>query len=243
MSMLLNLVENSKSYLDNKSITYLKEKISQYYEVLEEFLIEQKRTLNLPSDLLEFWVAKALNGKVVGKGNTAIDVVATIDDRKIGIDVKCMICQKPEKLGNTNETSLLQNFKSCGKNLDQLFASRDFKNIEIQWKDCLYKKLTNCQKKFKLDEILHFYFISTREKVYIYIFKLDLDISTYNSISIIQPRTKKHNVSLHFKNIIDDNFGSVKLYKSKKRLELRLKIKKLNGLEFELVQTKIENKN
>ena len=41
MSMLVNLVENWKSYLDNESITYLKEKLSKYYEVMEEFLIEQ----------------------------------------------------------------------------------------------------------------------------------------------------------------------------------------------------------
>ena len=61
-------------------------------------------------------------------------------------------------------------------------------------------------------------FISTNVNVYMSVFKINLECI----LNIKYVNITKQNKSIKFKGFIDDKFGTTTLFKSKKRLEIRL---------------------
>ena len=87
--------------------------------------------MQLEDGFMEFIVAKCINGKRIGEGNCAVDIIK--DD--IGIDVSCTCLN-----GNfTNEKSLMQNFKLCGNDLDMLFTNKKMSHAINLYKKCYNK--------------------------------------------------------------------------------------------------------
>ena len=113
----------------------------------------------------------------------------------------------------SNEKSLIQNFTSSGSNLDVLFTEQ---------KDDDAIKLFMCDYMKKL-EILKIYLIFIFVDIYIVCLKINiLRIPFITSGGFV--KNKKNNfVNIILNNFIDTNIGKVTLYKSKKRVELRLK--------------------
>ena len=104
---------NSKDIIDiNKLKTY----ISNYYNVIKDYITDENLSFSIPKDISEYWIKKSIylnNVKKTGKGNFCVDILYD----NIAIDVKCMICNKC----SSNETSLIQNFKTIGNKLDERF--------------------------------------------------------------------------------------------------------------------------
>ena len=177
---------------------------------MEYYKSTSTQNLTLEDGFMEFITAKCINGERVGEGHCPIDVVK--DD--IGIDVLC-VCLNGSK---TNEKSIMQNFNTCGNNLDILFNTCKYQEALYLFTKEYYKKLFNAKKTKNIRKLYYLAYISTDVNVYMSIFKINLEYILnlkYDNISL----QKK---SIMFKGLIDDKFGTTTLFKSKKRLEIRL---------------------
>jgi hypothetical protein len=178
--------------------------------------------IQITKEFLEDWIAQACNLTKVGAGNYPIDVYSP---NKYGIDVK-FLTAKINKKGNytngySNETSLSQNFKIAGLDLDQMFASKRYENILSAWIKILETKIGIPIKDYNLKKIYYFIFVRAGNKV-------SLAIADVNNKEIKRITTNRSTDSSVFvQNFIEDKYGNVKIYKSKKRMELRVFPKKL----------------
>jgi len=160
---------------------------------------------------MEYIIAKSIDGKRVGEGHSPIDVINTKE--KIGIDIMCLCCNS----SMTNEKSIMQNFKDCGNNLDILFKENKLQEAIYLYKKSYYNKLIKAIKKYELSKLYYLVLISYSSNIYLSAFTLDI-----NAICNIKENgLSVGNKSINCKNFIHNTFGSTKLYKSKKRLELR----------------------
>ena len=190
------LIECLKNYLTRVRMEYYKSTSTQ--------------NLNLEDGFMEFITAKCINGERVGEGHCPIDVVK--DDK--GIDVLCVCLNGIQ----TNEKSVMQNFSKCGNNLDTLFDTCKYKEALSLFTKEYYKKLFNAKKTKKIRKLYYLAFISTNVNVYMSVFKINLACI----LNIKYKNITKQKKSIKFKGFIDDKFGITTLFKSKKRLEIRL---------------------
>lgn len=168
------------------------------------------QNINLEDGFMEFITAKCINGERVGEGHCPYDVVK--DD--IAIDVLC-VCLNGSQ---TNEKSIMQNFSKCGNNLDTLFDACKYQEALSLFTKQYYKKLFNGKQTKKIRKLYYLAFISTDINVYMSVFKINLDCI----LNIKYENITKQKKSIKFKGFIDDKFGITTLFKSKKRLEIRL---------------------
>jgi hypothetical protein len=153
----------------------------------------------------EWIIYKSINNsKLVSSGNNSVDII--IND--IGIDISVLTLTG----NNTNEKSLMQNF-TTGNKLDELFLNKNGTTAVDIFKNKFLKKYDN-----KYKEIYYIIFICHKKHIYLSCFKLNLENIKFMEFSCFSKSCK--NILLN--NFIDKNYGNVKLYKSKKRLELRI---------------------
>ncbi len=186
---------------------------------------EKDGNIQMTKEFLENWVAQALDWKIIGAGNYPIDVYSKKD--KIGADVK-FLSAKTNKDGNfrngtSNETSLCQKFTSTGKDLDQLFKRKKKKAILNGWIDILIKKNNIPISDYGLKHIYYFIFIRGGHAINLAIAKVNRDVMPNIKIS------KFTDTSAFLSGYIDNKYGNVKIYKSKKRIELRCNSKNLDN--------------
>jgi len=179
--------------------------------------------IQMTKEFLENWVAQALNWKIIGAGNYPIDVYS--EKNKLGADVKFISAEVDNdgvfKNKESNETSLAQKFKSTGKNLDQFFKQRKKKEILDGWIEILTTKNNKPILEHNLTNIYYFIFIRGGGSINLAIAKVNKDLIPKIKIS------KFTETSAFISGYIDNDYGNVKLYKSKKRIELRCFPKKL----------------
>jgi len=189
-----------KKYLKN----YLSDIRIEYYKSTKT------KNLILEDGFMEFISAKCIDGIRIGEGHCPIDIVK---DEK-GIDILCVCLNGIQ----TNEKSIMQNFSTCGNNLDELFENYKYKEaLNIFIKE-YYKKLFNAKKTKKIKKLYYCAYISTDTNIYMSIFRINLECIInikYESISKLKKNIK-------FRGFIDDKLGTSTLFKSKKRLEIRL---------------------
>ncbi len=173
--------------------------------------------IQITKEFLEDWIAQACDLKKVGAGNYPIDVYM---DKKYGIDVKFLTTKTDSKgsfiKSHSNETSLSQNFKLVGVSLDQMFEKKEHKEILSQWVKVLQDKLKKPMKDFELKDLYYFIFLRSGNKIYLSIAKVDY--LNLKNLSV----NKATQTSIFVDNFIESKYGNVKIYKSKKRMELRL---------------------
>ena len=207
-----NVLEICK--IPDMDILKLKEYLRKYMESRREFYKETNRSLYIEDEFSEWWISTVTNGKHVGKGNHCIDVITELND---GIDVMCVTLN--DKM--TNEKSLIQNFSDSGADLDNLFKEKnDIKAVDL-FKNNYYDKIKSTKDDKKLKNLYILSFISTLNDTYMACFKLYPE-RINNIISGGFVGNKKEHVNINIHNFIDSRYGNVKLYKSKKRMELRL---------------------
>jgi hypothetical protein len=181
------------------------------------------QNLNLEDGFMEFLTAKCVNGLHVGAGHCPIDVVKD----EIGIDVFCVCINGAQ----TNEKSLIQNFKDSSDKLENLFTKNNTKDAISLYKKIWYRKLCDAKKDYNLTKLYYLGFISTNKSIFISVFKINLNAM----LNIKDLGFTKQEQSINFKNVIEDKYGTTKLYKSKKRMEIRFRKNILdyhNTIEF-----------
>ena len=232
--------ENSKEV-----INYLLQRTVLAYP---EFLPGQNDTaLYLEKKQCEQWLVQALGLKPVGEGSYPIDGISD----KNGYDVSSLaISQTAAGLmkTQTGEKSLGQkfadnNFGDYGDNFDSLFQTGNYEKIILAWKKILKKKWKKAITDHNLDKLylLNLLLYKAKKKLYVVLFKINL--SKINDMQKGEPSK----ASIKIKNFIDDALGNLKIYKSKKRMELRLKPREIiekrgNFLSFDIT-SKVKSKN
>lgn len=177
---------------------------------IEYYKSTSTQNLNLEDGFMEFITSKCINGIRVGEGHCPIDVVK--DDK--GIDVLCVCLNGIQ----TNEKSIMQKFSGCGNNLDTLFDNSKYQEALSLFIKEYYKKIFNAKKTYNIRKLYYLAFISTDVNVYMSLFKINLDCI----LNIKYENITKQKKSIKFKGFIHDKFGITTLFKSKKRLEIRL---------------------
>jgi hypothetical protein len=167
--------------------------------------------LTLEDGFMEFITAECINGKHVGEGHCPIDVI--MKDK--GIDVLC-VCLNEKR---SNEKSLTQNFKESSNKLEDLFKSNKLNDAIYLYKNIWTRKLNEAKKKYKLTKLYYLGFISTNKNIYISCFKINIDAI----VNIKHIGLTSQGKSINFENVIDETYGTTKLYQSKKRMEIRFK--------------------
>lgn len=209
------------NYFIQKSMFAQPEKISK----------DQNVALRIPKEHIEEWFIQALKVKHTGSGSYPVDFINTNEENNYGADIKCLT-YKIDKNGNlengdSGETSLGQNFKDGGQNLDSLFKEKKHDEILIKWKELLTDKLEKPVKDHNIEKIYYFFILLPNDKSKscnqkIYLCGTEVLISEIDNFEI----DKTTDDSVYLKNVISDDLGNAKIYKAKKRLELRIKPKK-----------------
>jgi len=178
--------------------------------------------MQITKEFLEDWIAQACDLTKKGAGNYPIDVYK---DKKYGIDVKFLTAKINSdgsyRNSQSNETSLSQNFKISGADLDQMFESKKYNKILKAWIKILQSKMRLPKEEFELKEIYYFIFLRAGNKISLSVASVD-----DSKISNLSTNTSTE-TSVFVDNFIDEKYGNVKIYKSKKRMELRLRPKQL----------------
>lgn len=185
--------------------------IHDYLSHRLEFYREAKRSLFVEDEFSEWFIEKVTGGKQIGKGHIAMDVKTGAGD---GVDVFCIIMNKVE----SNEKSLIQNFKKTGKDLDILFKEHKFEEAIKMFMAHYKEKLDEVIKTKEMRALYYLGFVSTVEEVFLVNFKINVE----NIQNVGVKKATKGGVSIFLNNFIMPGHGNVKLYKSKKRIELRL---------------------
>lgn len=186
----------------------------------EKMVNQGNLPIQIPKEHIEQWLAQALNAKSIWAGSYPVDLIA--QDYSWWADIK-MLSAKVDKIGNLTmndswETSLWQNFKTAGKALDQLFESKEYETIKNLWLELIDEKLKKPQIDHNIKKI--YYFILLRWWNYLYILWMKVNTNLLNQVNINEARSS--NDSVYLNNYIDNTFWNVKIYKAKKRMELRL---------------------
>jgi hypothetical protein len=174
-----------------------------------------KRAPFIESVFAEFYVAECTNGKVIGGGSCAMDVQTQHNE---GIDTTSITMHE----SISNEKSLMQKLKGSGKDLDQIFKDKRH-NEAVNILISEYSKKMECVKKDKgLEHLYILIFISNENDMFLACFKINLENIQHVLSGGFVNDTNEECVNITVNNFIDPSYGNVKLYKSKKRVELRL---------------------
>lgn len=207
----MDLMEIVKPNELNINIKRLKKEVKEYISYRKEYYEYHDSNLEIESIFSEWWVQKVSNGIKIGDGNMSIDIITKDND---GVDV-VSVCLN----GNmSNEKSIMQNFKESGNLLDLYFNNgEDEKAIEL-FKTDYITKIRDTINKYELNNIYYSIFISTKTNIYFSCLKINIA----NIANVKSNGFTKNRKSIYTKNFINSDYGKVTLYKSKKRLELRL---------------------
>ncbi|MBW9150381.1 hypothetical protein K2F40_15585 [Clostridium sp. CM028] len=216
----LSLLE-LKEIFDDTAIKVLEYFIKKaVFSQPERILGQEHLPIQVPKEHIEQWVVQAIGANPVGAGNYGVDVVKP---GVFGADVKMLSC-KIDALGNvtdsdSGETSLAQNFKDTGISLDQLFQVERYDEIVDGWKKIIQYKLEKVKVEQSVEKIYYIFILRAGTSFKLCGMEVDVD-----ELQNIRP-SHASSSSLFIDNFIDSNYGGVKIYKAKKRMELRLRAK------------------
>jgi len=125
---------------------------------------------------------------------------------------------------DTGETSLAQKFKETWSNLDILFKNKDFEIIKTEWLWIYNNKLEKVKNDNELENIYYFILIRWGSKLYLLWMEVLLE-NLKNTEVDIKRTDKKWTQSVFIDWFLEKKYWYTKIYKAKKRLELRLKAK------------------
>ncbi len=220
--------DDLNSFLDEKAKKIIEYFILKSLIAQPESIVGQKSLpIQVPKEHIEQWFTQALNVKPIGSGSYPIDIYS--ESKKWGADLKMLnmdinIDGKPSDT-TSGEASLGQKFIGTGKSLDTLFEQKAYVQIMNSWLNLYKEKIKKASTDYKLKDIIYFFVLrpnlSSNNEASFYLCGARLDINKINKVEI----DRATETSLFLKNFIDTNYGNTKIYKSKKRLELRLRPK------------------
>lgn len=219
------------NFLDDKAKDIIK-----YFIVKSLFSQPETKTdqrdlpIQIPKEHIEQWFTQALDVKPVGAGSYPVDIYN--DREHWGADIK-MLNIKVDGLGNvrnseSGEASLGQNFADAGINLDVLFSSKSYEEIKNKWVKLYQNKYGHLKKDYPFIKKIFYFFILRpgvqKAGASFYFAGAVLNLKNLKSIGVDMTRTTRNSVFLN--NFISSDYGNTKIYKAKKRLELRIRPKK-----------------
>lgn len=189
----------------------------------EKMIWQKELPIQIPKEHIEQWITQALWIESKWAWSYAIDLLDS--DNRWWADVK-MLSAKVDiewnlKNGDSWETSLAQKFKSTGVWLDNLFIEWKYQIIMQEWFGIYKNKLQEVIKEHNLKNVYYFIILRWWDKLYLLWMEVFLD--NIWSCSVNSDRTSKDSVFID--NFIDSELWNIKIYKAKKRMELRLKSK------------------
>lgn len=217
-------------FLDDKSKNIIKYfLIKSLFAQPEPKVGQRQLPIQIPKEHIEQWFTQSLDVKPVGAGSYPIDIYN--EREKWGADIK-MLNIKLNNSGqvsnsDSGEASLGQKFEGPGIHLDDLFARGKYVEIKDGWIKLYYEKYKSLSKNYKVKKIYYFFILRPGTQVQgadFYFTGAVLNLKSLNSVKVNERRTTKKSVFLE--NFIDNEYGNTKIYKAKKRLELRLHPKK-----------------
>ena len=156
----------------------------------------------------------------MGAGSYPVDLIDKV--RGFGADIKMLSCllDRDGHLSNTTsgETSLAQKFSD--NDLDGKFFRQEHSEIINDWKDILSKKYQKVVTENNIENIYYFFILRADDCFYLTGTKLEL--KNINNLTLQRRVYNSKSNSIFLDNVIDSKFGQAKIYKAKKRLELRL---------------------
>lgn len=239
--------EELNSFLDNKSKDIIKYFIvKSLFSQPEPKLDQNQIPIQIPKEHVEQWFTQALNVHSVGAGSYPIDIYNL--EQKWGADIK-MLNIKVDKFGNitnssSGEASLGQKFTGPGIDLDTWFAQKEYEKIKDSWVNLYNEKYNSIKDKYEINKIYYFFILRPGTQVEgadFYFTGAVINLDNLHKIEVNKIRTTDKSVFLnHF---IDNDYGNTKIYRAKKRLELRLNPKKWIENRFSLkISTSFQNK-
>ena len=222
--------EELSSFLDTKSKEIIKYFIvKSLFSQPEPKMGQKTLPIQVPKEHIEQWFTQSFDVKPVGAGSYPIDIYN--ERENWGADIKMLNIKLNKKgeiaKGDSGEASLGQKFGGPGVNLDKMFELGDFEEIKNQWVILFRKKYESLTKEFPIEKIYYFFILrpsSQTSGADFYFTGAILNVNKLEDVSVDTLRTTKKSVFLS--NFIDAEFGNTKIYKAKKRLELRLTAKK-----------------
>lgn len=215
--------EELQIIFDNTALEVLRFCMKKTLMAQPERVVGQSQLpIQVPKEHIEQWVVQAIGAIPIGAGSYPIDV---IKGTEFGADIKMLSCKvnASGELSNavSGETSLAQKFTNAGVDLDTAFANKEYVKITKDWCDILKNKLGRIKKEQGLETVYYIFILRAATKFYLCATKVNLDMIDKITANI----ARSTSTSTYVNNLIDDKFGEAKIYKSKKRLELRLKPK------------------
>tara|TARA_Y100001936_G_C16060365_1_gene663769 strand:+ start:499 stop:1161 length:663 start_codon:yes stop_codon:yes gene_type:complete len=170
-------------------------------------------------------LVQCLGADPVGSGSYPVDIINL--DSKYGADAK-MLSWDGKKGSLSGETSLAQKFKDAGNDLDDAFKNKQFAGIVTDWSNLFENKLLKVKNDYSDIEEIYYFFVIRQNKIF-HVCGMEIDINNIKFMGV----NRTSNASIWLDNIINSRYGQSKIYKAKKRMELRLYPH--NWIEDELV--------
>ena len=175
---------------------------------------QKKLPIHVPKEHIEQWLVQCLQAEPVGSGSYPVDIINK--NKKYGADAKMLSWNGKEK-SLSGETSLAQKFKDAGSDLDAAFKNKNFSGVVSDWSTLLERKLNKVfEDHGAIKDIYYFFVIRERNSFHICGMKVDPE----NIKTMKVERTSS--ASIWIENVIASRYGESKIYKAKKRMELRL---------------------
>lgn len=211
-----------ESFFDDHAKTvieyFIKKTVFSQPEMRED---QEIQSIQITKEHLEQWVVQALWVKWIWAGSYPVDVVD--DNNHRAADVKMLHAEmNSDGSLSTNdswEASLWQKFVWTWAILDQLFERQEYERIKNEWLEIYKEKNDKAIEEYELNNI--YYFIFLRWHDFLYLVWMKVNLSELEDVTVDLDRTS--DTSVFLSNFINDDLGNAKVYKSKKRLELRLR--------------------
>jgi hypothetical protein len=210
--------------LDDKAQEVIRYFIKKSLFSQPEPLPEQvARAVQVPKEHIEQWFVQALDVKPIGAGSYPVDIYN--EDEGWAADIKMLNAKLSDDGELTNsesgEASLGQKFEGAGVDLDSLFSSRKYEEIKDAWLGIFADKIALVERERNgIKDIIYLFIL--RAGFNFYLVGCNVDIEKVDDVKVGSNTTSK---SVFLDNFIDARYGKAKIYKAKKRLELRLRPK------------------
>ena len=200
---------------------FIKKSLFSQPEPLPE---QTQRAVQVPKEHIEQWFAQALDVVPIGAGSYPVDIYN--GEEGWAADIK-MLNTKLDSNGNltnceSGEASLGQNFRSAGVDLDTMFVTGQYEKIKDAWLSIFDNKIAQAKRDYPMIKRIVYLFI-LRAGSDFYLVGCEVDNVAIKDVEVASNTTP---ISVFLDNFIASEYGKAKIYKSKKRLELRLRPKR-----------------
>lgn len=198
---------------------FIKKSLFSQPEPLPEQLA---RAVQVPKEHIEQWFVQALDVMPIGAGSYPVDIYN--EEEGWAADIK-MLNAEVDGIGRltnkiSGEASLGQKFQGAGVDLDMLFKDKQYETIKDSWLSIFRLKISQVEQDLPTIKKIIYLFV-LRAGSNFYLIGCEVDVSQLRNVSV----GKTTDMSVYLKNFIENRYGNAKIYKSKKRLELRLSSK------------------